>query len=517
MLIDASQTGPANLGEADVVIVGAGAVGIALAISLAREGRRVTLLEGGPAQVPLDYRSHNDALQTGRPHLGITDGRMKALGGTTRLWGGQLTPFDRSDFEGGVFPGKPAWPISFDDYHAWADAAFAFLRVPARIGEIDGLWREASGRSAELGRDLHLGMNIWLPQPDFTRLFASELAGLRNLTVITGATVEAIGLEANGRVSHVTTANGRYKGRHIVLAAGTFEIVTLLLRAAQRETGSRLEASPHIGRWFIDHLHGIVGEIRAPNSARLGALFDNVYLKGHKFSVKVRAGTEMRARLRIANCVATVNPRFSLGETAAELRSLLRRVFWRGDAGSLIEGLRQGMILAGAIVPLAWRYLARNRSAMLFHRGNYLGIEIEQVPCAQSYIGLDPAVPAATARPLLHWQLDGSEMTGIQALCHALRDTFAREGLGEVVLDPRIEAGDPAFLSGMHDAYHQMGGARMAESAEAGVVDRDCKVFGTQNLYVAGAAVFPSGSFANPTLTAIALALRLSDHLVRQE
>ena len=60
-----------------------------------------------------------------------------------------------------------------------------------------------------------------------------------------------------------------------------------------------------------------------------------------------------------------------------------------------------------------------------------------------------------------------------------------------------------------------MGGARMAESAEQGVVDSQLKVFGTRNLYVLGAAAFPSGSFANPTLTALALSVRLAEHLQR--
>jgi choline dehydrogenase-like flavoprotein len=60
-----------------------------------------------------------------------------------------------------------------------------------------------------------------------------------------------------------------------------------------------------------------------------------------------------------------------------------------------------------------------------------------------------------------------------------------------------------------------MGGARIGADPGEGVVDGDLRVFGTGNLFVAGAAVFPSGSFANPTLTALALGLRLADHLAR--
>jgi choline dehydrogenase-like flavoprotein len=60
---------------------------------------------------------------------------------------------------------------------------------------------------------------------------------------------------------------------------------------------------------------------------------------------------------------------------------------------------------------------------------------------------------------------------------------------------------------------HHMGTTRMAARSGDGVVDTDCLVFGTDNLYVAGSSVFPTGSCANPTFTIVALAHRLALHL----
>ena len=60
---------------------------------------------------------------------------------------------------------------------------------------------------------------------------------------------------------------------------------------------------------------------------------------------------------------------------------------------------------------------------------------------------------------------------------------------------------------------HHIGTVRMGDSAATGVVDANCRVFGVNNLYVAGSAVFPTSSQANPTLTIVAMALRLADHL----
>ena len=58
-----------------------------------------------------------------------------------------------------------------------------------------------------------------------------------------------------------------------------------------------------------------------------------------------------------------------------------------------------------------------------------------------------------------------------------------------------------------------MGGTRMAESADTGVVDANCRMFGSNNLYIAGSSVFPSVGHANPTFSIVQLALRLADHL----
>jgi choline dehydrogenase-like flavoprotein len=58
-----------------------------------------------------------------------------------------------------------------------------------------------------------------------------------------------------------------------------------------------------------------------------------------------------------------------------------------------------------------------------------------------------------------------------------------------------------------------MGTTRMSEDPANGVVDSNCRVHGVKNLFVAGSSVFPSVGFSNPTLTIIALACRLADHL----
>jgi choline dehydrogenase-like flavoprotein len=76
---------------------------------------------------------------------------------------------------------------------------------------------------------------------------------------------------------------------------------------------------------------------------------------------------------------------------------------------------------------------------------------------------------------------------------------------------------DPPRFPGIADdevgGKHHMGTTRMAADPRHGVVDRDCRVHGTDNLYIGGSSVFPTTGHANPTYTLTQLALRLGDHI----
>lgn len=508
MIVDSFDRLPELAHRPDVAIIGAGAVGIALAVQLARAGLQVTVIEGGPASPPLDYRKDNLAGSAGRDHIGLLGGRMKALGGTTRLWGGQLMAFGANDLAAGTYAGKPGWPIAPEELARATAKALDLLRIPPDLRDSAAVHRAASGVDPALDPALELAIATWLPQPDFARLFAGELRDLPGLAVLTGHPATDFETAQAGQFSAVLVEGSdgstrRLEPGQIVLANGTFELTATLLRLAGRAE-FRIAGKAHLGLWFIDHLHAVAGTIRGIDRRRLGNLSDAVFHKGHKFTVKLRLSSKLQREAGAPNVAAMILPPLGPRELLRDLLGLARRS--RGGADS--PGLFRTLAMLG---PLAWRYLVKRRGPSLLGNSAFLGIEVEQAVCPASRITLDPADPE---RLVLNWTLDGAaEMRGIRLFCEAVRDYLARERLGELEIDPRVLAEDPNFLNEAHDAYHQMGGARMAESAAEGVVDADLKVFGTENLYVLGAAAFPSGSFANPTLTALALSVRLAEHL----
>ena len=87
------------------------------------------------------------------------------------------------------------------------------------------------------------------------------------------------------------------------------------------------------------------------------------------------------------------------------------------------------------------------------------------------------------------------------------------DGIGRVQRTRRFEGDIRRKLS---SGLHHMGTMRMSDDPQFGVVDPNCRVFGSRNLYVASSSVFPRVGYSNPTLTIVALVDRLARHFVER-
>lgn len=141
--------------------------------------------------------------------------------------------------------------------------------------------------------------------------------------------------------------------------------------------------------------------------------------------------------------------------------------------------------------------------------GFRLVVNLEQRPDPENKIGLSAHRDAfGLPRARLLWRWQNHEQVGLERQRESLAGWIAQSGLGRVV----IRTGSPPDPN----ACHHAGTTRMSEDPRDGVVDPDGRVHELENLYVTGGSLFPSAGYANPTLTIVALALRLVDHL-RQE
>ena len=146
-----------------------------------------------------------------------------------------------------------------------------------------------------------------------------------------------------------------------------------------------------------------------------------------------------------------------------------------------------------------------------FDDGIEVFIQSEQVPIAKSRIAItkDKILKNGLFKIHVDWNWSGKEIEAIHAVTMELKKYLTEQNIADIEIDVRIIKRDPKVLKSFRDTNHQCGGMRMSNSDKNGVVDSNCKVWGTENVWVAGAAVFPSSSHANSTLTALALAERL--------
>jgi choline dehydrogenase-like flavoprotein len=510
--------------EWDVIVVGAGAVGLILSVSLARANKRVLLLESGAAEHG-NAKDLNEILVTGRPHLGATHGRARTVGGTTTLWGGQLTRFIPYDFDAREITADSRWPLHYGDIENYYTDVAKMLDLDVRHLTDESVQGVIKLNKTKDTSGCEVFFTRWLREPNLARWFAKDLGNLPTLTV--APECHATEILCRPGSSEITGIRAVCRGgkrldlhaRHVALACGTIEISRLLLLTAKKSPNVPWARNPNVGRYFQDHLDLVIGRIELKDRKSFSDLLENVVIDGHKYQPKIRMRTSVLRDLGCLNIACTVRFDSAIAEDIQMLKHFLRSLLRGSRVDRPWKSLKSMVALSHVWFPLMWRYVRHRRILAMADRGISVIAHCEQRPLKDSRITLDTIQADRFGDPVarLHWVVDEPlQLKSLQLFIAQLSDFLRAQCDGDLVVLPAISSGDPAILAEATDSYHQCGGARMAADEARGVVDSNCKVFGTQNLHVAGAAVFPSSSFANPTFTAMALALRLGNHLVEE-
>jgi choline dehydrogenase-like flavoprotein len=171
--------------------------------------------------------------------------------------------------------------------------------------------------------------------------------------------------------------------------------------------------------------------------------------------------------------------------------------------------------LATNPLPAAGFALARFMQPRWLVKGCRLQAIVEPAPDPESRVTLSHERDQLGMRRVqVSWRLDSSVQRTFDRSFAIVAEELARAGIGEVTLDPPIAGGEWPNSLDAEGTWHHIGTTRMYDSARQGVVDRNCRVHGLANLYVAGSSVFPTAGANFPTITLVALALRLSNHIV---
>ena len=498
--------------EADTVIVGAGTMGLALATALADAGHEVLLIEAG-GLVATTAANTETTEAFGRTHRGTHQGRANGLGGTSTLWGGQLVEFDDEDFTRAYAP----WPISRADLEPW------YRQVHRRLGVGEPLdfaaYRRRLGGEAGSASGIERFFTAWLPEPNFARLFKRRALSDPKVRILCDATCSGIEFTGAAATSLRIVSGGRareVKARRFVFAMGTIATLRFFLSTA-RSSAVPWRHDAKIGRYFQDHLAGRVGNVTIGDETTFRNYFENAVVDGVKLQPKLRVAAVQRSE-EDANAIG-ISGYFVFGsdmsEHLANLKQMAKALSSAAGLSTLRELPRAMYAVGSGLAPFVWRYLRDRRVMAFFDKSLEFQVQCEQMPIATSQVRLAGDAPAADGlfKAVVDWQVQGSELARIRQFARSVDQYLRARNIGQLQIDPRLDALDPAFMDTLVDTNHQSGGMPMGASADSGVVDPDLRVFGTANVYVAGAVVFPSSSHANCTFTALALTERLAAKL----
>lgn len=501
----------------DICIVGSGVIGLALMRELMRSQLRVVVLEsGGPAREPaIDDLQSSDV--EGESFGGASDGRARQLGGTSNLWGGQALPMDPIDFVKRDWVPDSGWPIDPEVLPPLYARAADFLGVDQRDYDHDVFDRFKIALPQRFPANRYrYHVSKWAPNPKLIDVYRRTIERADPVQLIYHATVTDIALSPDGAHVEQLIARSldgrqvRVSARHFVLAVGAIEVARLLLAAGARGGRPVGLGHAHIGRYLMDHPSGRIGELVPVDSRAAQRLFNLFHIGRRKYSVRLSLREAAQREHQLLNISCGFNFQSSAGAGVDVLRRGAEAV--RSRDPRAIAKAALGAVPAFPQL-LAWGYqLAIERRAYDPRSTIGLVVNVEQAPVAGNRVELSTAMDSlGIPRSRIRWHpTAATEQTARWFASHLERDLLVA-GIGTLALEPWVS--EPAAATALRDAYHPMGTARMARSPAEGVVDVNGRLFGVDNLSVAGTAVFPTGGHSNPTFTAIALAIGLVDRL----
>ncbi len=515
MIIDLQTTNENSEFECDVCIIGTGAAGLTIASEMLKSRLKIILVEAGGIEYEPETQALYNTEISGFSHPGSTEGRFRVHGGSTTKWAGQALPLMSHDFEKRDWVANSGWPISFHDLKPYYARACQFLLVDKMNFDTD-LFSHLKIKPPEfnLAKILY-HFSKWSPAPNVREHYLSDIKLSENCTLLLHANVTRIVLDENKRFVREVNARSlknhfaTIKAKNFILCTGGIETARLLLF---NDLGNQNDL---VGRYFQDHPSAMIGFLKADNPKKIQKIFNAFTKKKLKYSTRFTASPRWQYEQKTLNMSAGIN---FVDENSAfqNLRDVYHALCNRDFSTGFLRKFSKIITNpAASLSPMA-HYLLHGRH---YNPGAkfQIGLTSEQEPDPESRVMLSEQKDALGI-PLSNIKWKPTDLThySIRQFSTILQNEFRNLGLGELKLEPWVCENSITWKQNITDQYHHMGTARMSNSARSGVVDSDCRVHNIENFYIGSSAVFPTSGHSNPTLTIIALCMRISDKIKSQ-
>jgi choline dehydrogenase-like flavoprotein len=503
MHTDARNLENNSLIEGDICIVGAGAAGISIALDWMNTPYKVILLESGGFEYDDRVQDLYKGNSTGQKYYPLKSSRLSYFGGTTGHWAGMCSPFDNIDFLQRDWVPDSGWPISRNDLDPYYARANEKLKLGPYRYDL-GYWQKEVPNLNPFPLDEKvIWHKMWqISEARFGNLYRDDLTKSKNIHLYTYSTV--VNVLANENVSairEVTIKNfaGKthtVKAKHFILAGGAIQNTRILLASNTQAPRGLGNDNDLVGRYFMEHI-----EIHTAEFWLFKPFPTDLFSWGKLWCELAITENAQRAN-KILN--GTIG---------------LDSVGWARDTKSRMEVWQDEDPRKS--YETTWKLWddadeeSKKENKGTVDRAFSFQTRIEQSPNPNSRVTIgtekdELGVPHAN----LHWELTDLDKRSIRKINQLIGQHVGIAGLGRVKLKEFLrDENDHSWPEGTNGGWHHMGTTRMSSDPKKGVVNANCQVYGISNLYVAGSGCYPTSGAPNPTLTIVALSLRLSDYV----
>lgn len=506
MHVDARNLENNSVIEGDICIVGSGAAGMSIAIDWNNTPYKVILLEGGGFEYEDRIQDLYRGKTTGQKYFPLKSTRLHYFGGTTGHWGGFCSLLDPIDFTKRGWVNESGWPITLDDLIPYYKKAHDYLDLGPFEYDAE-YWTKKYSSFKTLPLDEKVVWNkVWQfsPPTRYGKKYKDAIFNSKNIHLYTYA--NAMNIVANDEINAVKEISIKnYSGKthtvrakRFVIACNAIQNARLLLASNEQAKKGLGNDNDIVGRYFMEHLEMKTAELWLNKPDHL-----KFYVHNPRARVELAISPEKQKEYQILNGTVALT-------SLAFARRLKPFIETWSEEDPRVSKKRMNEAFT--------KPEGKQIDKMIKTQGNNafeLYLRMEQAPNPSCRVTLDTEKDElGMPRSQLHWELTPQEKRSIRKIHELIGRQVGIAGIGRLKLleylhDEKDETW-PSFTGG---GWHHIGTTRMSSDPKKGVVDANCKVHGIANLYMAGTSCYPTGGAINPTLSLVALSLRLSNHL----
>ncbi|MCB0709860.1 MAG: GMC family oxidoreductase [Chitinophagaceae bacterium] len=507
MLIDARQLENNSQIEGDICIIGAGAAGISIALELENTFKKIILLEGGGMEYDDRIQELYNGKITGHPYYPMKASRLHYFGGSTGHWGGMCSTFDDIDFEKRDWVENSGWPIKREDIAKYYPKATSILDLGPCEWNLD-YWLKQDPDFKPLPLDEKvIWSKMWQfsPPTRFGKKYKDAIVNSKTIQLhIYANVVDLDATESINSITQVTVKNyaGKQhtvKAKNFILACSAMQNARVLLACNKQAPKGLGNDNDLVGRYFMEHAEIKTGELWLNHTDKL-----KLYLMEQftKVRAELAISPEKQRELQVLNGSISLMPLEMSNKTIPSVK------LWSNDDP------RKSLDTFKKYSTLDKRNFIQRFFSKSIYQSYGLFTRVEQLPHPESRVVLsnekdELGIPRAN----LFWALSPIDKKTVFTINKLLGQQIGAAGIGRVKLKEFLLDGDvqlPDYTSG---GWHHLGTTRMSDDPKHGVVDANCKIHGIDNLYIAGSSCYTTGGAVNPTLTVVAISLRLANHI----